>query len=95
MTPHQGQGGTQAVEDAEAFRLFLRPGVTRESVPRVLEDFDAVRRPRASQIQAHTKHSQVRREAKDIIKYERFNWTYPGVMVGLERVKAGEPVVAL
>jgi len=51
MTPHQGQGSTQAVEDAEGFRLFLQPGVTRDDVPNILKDFDSVRRPRASTIQ--------------------------------------------
>lgn len=37
MTPHQGQGATQAVEDAEGFRLFIRPGITRDDVPGILK----------------------------------------------------------
>jgi salicylate hydroxylase len=86
MTPHQGQGGTQAVEDAEGFRLFLQPGVSRSSVPDILKDFDLVRRPRASQIQGNTRKSQARRSPEDVYAFEKFNWTYPGVMESLRKL---------
>ncbi|EWG47639.1 hypothetical protein FVEG_07698 [Fusarium verticillioides 7600] len=45
MAPHQGQGGTQAVEDGEGFRMFLQKCVTSEHVPELLKDFDSVRKP--------------------------------------------------
>lgn len=93
MTPHQGQGATQAVEDAEGFRLFLRPGITQDDVPGILKDYDSVRRPRASQIQMHTRAAQSNRKPEDAPKFEKYNWTYPGIIKGLERVKAGEELI--
>jgi salicylate hydroxylase len=83
MTPHQGQGGTQAIEDAEGFRLFLGPKATTSHVPAILEDFDSVRRPRASQIQNNTRMAAARKSAEDIYRFEQFNWNYPGIMVAL------------
>ncbi|KAL4863670.1 hypothetical protein BDV12DRAFT_206323 [Aspergillus spectabilis] len=93
MTPHQGQGGTQAVEDAEGFRLLLAPNVTHKVVPQLLRDWDSVRRPRASQIQNHTRKSVLRKSAEDIARFERYNWTYPGIHKALRQVKAGEPLI--
>jgi salicylate hydroxylase len=93
MTPHQGQGGTQAVEDAEGFRLFLKPGITRDDVPDLLKDFDSIRRPRASQIQMNTRKAQDKTKSEDVYKFEKYNWTYPGIMTGLARVKSGEELI--
>ena len=95
MTPHQGQGGTQAVEDAEGFRLFLQPGVSREDVPSILQDFDSVRRPRASRIQNNTRKAVDKRTAEEVYMYEKINWTYPGIVEGLARVKAGRDLLDL
>lgn len=89
MTPHQGQGATQAVEDAEGFRLFLRAEITRDDVPRILKDFDSVRRARASQVQSYARASQAQKKPEDVLKYERYNYTYPGIIKVLERMKAG------
>ncbi|KAI0973478.1 FAD binding domain protein [Xylaria arbuscula] len=55
MTPIQGQGGNMALEDADALRLLTQPGVTRESVPSVLEKIDSVRRPRATRVLMNTR----------------------------------------
>lgn len=85
MTPHQGQGGTQAVEDAEGFRLFLQTGINRTSVCEVLKDFDGVRRPRASQIQNNTRKSHDKRSAEEVYMFEKINWTYPGVIESLQK----------
>jgi len=93
MTPLQGQGGTQAVEDAEGFRIFLKPGVGRGDVPDLLRDYDSVRRPRASQIQENTRQAQDKRSAEDVMRFDKYNWTYPGVLEGLRRVQAGKAVV--
>jgi salicylate hydroxylase len=95
MTPHQGQGATQAVEDAEGFRLFLRPGITRDDVPSILKDYDSVRRPRASQVQIHTKAVQKIRNAEDAMKHQKYHFTYPGIVEGLKRVKAGEELIQI
>ncbi|KAL3480493.1 FAD/NAD(P)-binding domain-containing protein [Aspergillus californicus] len=86
MTPHQGQGGTQAVEDAEGFRLFLQPGVSRDDVPRLLKDFDSVRRPRASTIQDNTRKAADKRTAEEVYMYEKINWTYGGIFEELEHL---------
>lgn len=93
MNPHQGQGGTQAVEDAEAFRLFNDVGISRESVARALADFDSVRRPRASQIQDNTPKAVEKRTTEDFYSFAKYNWTYPGIVEGLRRVKAGETLI--
>ncbi|OJJ71732.1 hypothetical protein ASPBRDRAFT_125517 [Aspergillus brasiliensis CBS 101740] len=93
MTPHQGQGGTQAVEDAEGFRLFLGSDVKPEYVPEILRDFDRVRRPRASQIQLNTRMAAEKRSAEEVYSFARYNWTYPGVKEGLRRLNAGEELI--
>lgn len=85
MTPHQGQGGTQAVEDAEGFRLFLQDGVSRDNVSGVLQNFDSVRRPRASLIQSNTKKAHDKRTADEVYMFEKINWTYGGIQEELER----------
>lgn len=92
MTPHQAQGCTQAVEDAEGLRLLNDIGVTRENVGKALVDFDSVRRPRASQIQDNTRSSVVRQK-ENFEAFQKYNWTYPGIVEGLKRVKAGEELV--
>jgi salicylate hydroxylase len=53
----------------------------------------SVRRPRASQIQNHTRKSVLRKSAEDIARFERYNWTYPGIHKALRQVKAGEPLI--
>jgi salicylate hydroxylase len=93
MTPHQGQGGTQAVEDAEGFRLFLGAHVNRENVSDILRDFDRVRRPRASQIQNNTRQAADKRTAEEVYSFAKYNWTYPGIREGLRRLDAGEELI--
>lgn len=92
MTPHQGQGGTQAVEDAEGFRLFLQQGIASEHVPELLQDFDSVRRPRASQIQNNTRKAKNKRTAEEVYMFEKINWTYGGI---LEELKAAKEAAAI
>ncbi len=93
MTPHQGQGGTQAVEDAEGFRLFLKPHVSPEDVPQILKDFDSVRRPRASVIQNNTRKAMDKRTAEEVYMYEKMNWTYPGIVEALASLQTGRDPV--
>ncbi|UPK96301.1 hypothetical protein LCI18_007236 [Fusarium solani-melongenae] len=83
MSP-RGQGGTQAVEDAEAFRLFLQPGVSSADVPQLLRNLDSVRRPRASLIQNNTRKAKNKRTAEEVFMFEKINWTYPGIFEGLK-----------
>jgi salicylate hydroxylase len=94
MTPHQGQGGTQAVEDAEALHYLLGTrSVTREDVPRLLADFDRVRRIRAGQIQNNTREAHERKDADTLYKHSLYNWSYPGIKKCLENLDAGKPMI--
>ncbi|KAJ6513511.1 hypothetical protein DFH09DRAFT_1197196 [Mycena vulgaris] len=48
MTPHQGSGAGQAIEDAYILATVLgHPSTTRETLPRALRVFDEIRRPAA------------------------------------------------
>ncbi|CAD0055842.1 unnamed protein product [Aureobasidium pullulans] len=95
MTPHQGQGGNQAIEDAEGFFLFKGQHINRASVPSILQDFDRVRRERASTIQMHTRDQHGRKDPSKMWKYTQYNFTYPGVRECLDRLNAGEEMIAV
>ena len=95
MTPHQGQGGTQSVEDAEALRLFDASGVTRDSVGEVLQQIDKVRRSRASRIQDITRMSHDRKTPEMMFKHNLETWSYPGVHGCLDNLKAGREMIVL
>lgn len=96
MTPHQGQGGTQAIEDAEAVHaLFGKRAVARDLVPGLLEEFDRVRRPRASQIQNNTREAHVRKSPEKLYEHSLYNWTYPGFETCKARLDAGQPMIQL
>ncbi|RAL09227.1 FAD-dependent oxidoreductase [Aspergillus homomorphus CBS 101889] len=92
MPPHQGQGGTQAIEDAEPLRVCFGDHVTSGAVPALLRDFDRVRRPRASKIQVNNVQAKGRRSAAEIHRFLRFNWTFAGIweeVRNLEMSQAG------
>ncbi|KAF4462233.1 salicylate hydroxylase [Fusarium albosuccineum] len=55
MAPFQGQGGAQAIEDSEGFRLLADAGVSRQDVPAIFKRWDRAQRPRASQVQDNTR----------------------------------------
>ncbi|KAL4946062.1 hypothetical protein BDV06DRAFT_235611 [Aspergillus oleicola] len=93
LTPHQGQGCNQAIEDAEGFRLFTERTVSRDQVTAMLKDFDRVRRPRASQIQNHTRQAHHKASAEDLWRYTDYNYTYPGVVECLRRLDAGDEMI--
>lgn len=51
MTPHQGAGGGQAIEDAYVLAALLaHPRADRETLGRALEAYDAVRVPVAQEV---------------------------------------------
>lgn len=79
MPPFQGQGAGQAVEDAEGLSLLLDLGVTRDDVPRVLQQWDSVRRPRASQVQLNARLASRALNESNSWKNMEFNWTYNGI----------------
>ncbi|KAK5113781.1 hypothetical protein LTR62_003165 [Meristemomyces frigidus] len=94
MTPHQGQGATQSIEDAEAFTLFNTPlNVNHESAPEILSKIDTVRRTRASKIQNITRESRARKSAEDLYRHNLYAWTYPGVWECLVRLEEGMEMI--
>ncbi|KAI0382298.1 FAD binding domain protein [Hypomontagnella monticulosa] len=84
MTPMQGQGANMCIEDAEAFKLLIQPGVTRDDVPAILKKIEAVRMPRATAILHNT-----RKTSRGVTGGERYkvmdeNCTYHGIFKALE-----------
>ncbi|KAL0931218.1 uncharacterized protein CTRU02_213953 [Colletotrichum truncatum] len=82
MTPFQGQGATQAIEDAEGLRLLLHDRVDANNVFGVLQTWDSVRRPRASQVQNNSRHV-MDMSAQAQLDRMRLNWTYNGIHAAL------------
>ncbi|KAI1380076.1 FAD binding domain protein [Hypoxylon crocopeplum] len=84
MTPLQGQGANAGIEDAEAFRLLMQPGVTRDDIPKILERIEAVRKPRATAVLNNT-----RKTSRGVSGEERYrvmdeNCTYDGIFKAIE-----------
>lgn len=92
MTPHQGQGASQAIEDGEGLSLFIDQPVSRETVPEVLKDFDRARRVRASKVQSITRkvHEKISTEA--MWENQKYNFTYRGIRDLLSRQDAGQEI---
>ncbi|KAI8240664.1 Salicylate hydroxylase [Colletotrichum sp. SAR 10_99] len=82
MTPFQGQGATQAIEDAEGLRLLLHDNVDASNVFGALQTWDSVRRPRASQVQQNSRHV-TDMSAQAQLDRMRLNWTYNGIHAAL------------
>ncbi|GKT46871.1 SAM50-like protein SPAC17C9.06 [Colletotrichum spaethianum] len=82
MTPFQGQGATQAVEDAEGLRLLLHENVNADNISHTLRTWDSVRRPRASQVQLNSRHV-IDMSAQAQLDRMRLNWTYSGIHAAL------------
>lgn len=64
MLPFFAQGAAQAVEDAVAIAACLR-GVDRDGVPGALARYEAIRRPRASEVQLMSRGREVRNHLPD------------------------------
>ena len=58
MAPYQAQATNQTFEDVEALDVLLDTARDRESIPGLLESYDAFRRPHASQVQRDSLVSQ-------------------------------------
>ncbi|KAI1387175.1 FAD binding domain protein [Hypoxylon trugodes] len=84
MTPLQGQGANAGIEDAEAFRLLLEPGVTSDDVHGILKRIESVRLPRATAVLNNTR--AMSRGIKGDERYQRMdeNCTYHGIYKALE-----------
>ncbi len=92
MTPHQGQGASQAVEDCEGFALFMNQDVDRAKAPQVLRDFDRVRRTRASKIQNITRNVHESKSSDTLWANLQYNFTYTGVRDCLAKLDAGQEI---
>ena len=92
MLPHQGQGASQAIEDAEAVGSMLE-GVRPEDVPAKLDEIFRVRYKRATMTQQQSrmaglgsasrlpddeKTKQMEAHAMDQFKFKNFTWIYKG-----------------
>jgi salicylate hydroxylase len=64
MLPFFGQGAAQAVEDASALATCLS-GIGSEEVPDALQRYEAMRRPRASQVQLMSRGREVQNHLPD------------------------------
>ncbi|CAH0046105.1 unnamed protein product [Clonostachys solani] len=85
MAPFQGQGAGQAIEDAEGLSLLLEPGVTPSDVPSILQQWEAVRRPRASQVQLNTRVASQKLDEVNSFQNMNYNWTYNGINEELKK----------
>jgi len=84
MTPFQGQGANQAIEDAEGLRLLLQDGIDRSQVAARLQLWESVRRPRASQVQLNSRWAIGLTPQKQSERMH-FNWSYDGIFAALGR----------
>jgi salicylate hydroxylase len=64
MLPFFAQGAAQAIEDAVVLAACLR-GADRDSVPEALQRYEAIRRPRTSQVQVMSRGREVRNHLPD------------------------------
>ena len=64
MLPHLGQGANQAVEDGTALAVLLQACGGSESAEEALKDYEALRRPRASFVQAEARKNGLRYDSK-------------------------------
>lgn len=83
MTPFQGQGANQAIEDAEGLTLLLQDGIDRDSVLPTLHLWGTLRQPRASQVQMNSRWAIGLSPQKQSERMH-YNWTYNGILSALE-----------
>lgn len=83
MTPFQGQGANQAIEDAEGLKLLLQDGLSREGVAAQLKIWESVRKPRASQVQLNSRWAIGLSPQKQSERMH-YNWTYDGILAALD-----------
>lgn len=103
MLPTQGQGASQAIEDAEALQAFLSEikgsSISKDQVEKALEKMFKARYERASLIQAYSREqarpgTAGREVTLDPGEFMRFNCEYQGAVAWLERESMkghGEP----
>ncbi|KAI0004364.1 FAD binding domain protein [Xylariaceae sp. FL0662B] len=83
MTPLQGQGANMSIEDAEALRLLMEPGVRRGDVPDILKRIEHARKPRNVAVLRNTRKTShgVKGNERYVVMDE--NCTYDGIYKAL------------
>ncbi|KAF3068299.1 6-hydroxynicotinate 3-monooxygenase [Daldinia childiae] len=84
MTPMQGQGANICIEDAEAFRLLVEPGVTRDDVPAILKQIEKYRLPRAAAILSNTRKTSRGVSGEERYRVMNENCTYHGIFEAMK-----------
>lgn len=92
MTPHQGQGASQAIEDGEGLSLFTDQTVSRQTVSDILRDFDRTRRVRASKVQSITRSVHENISPEVMWENQKYNFTYRGIRDLLAKQDAGQDI---
>ncbi|BGO99599.1 hypothetical protein RTG_01864 [Rhodotorula toruloides ATCC 204091] len=96
MLPHQGQGGGQAIEDAEALGVFLPSSTSPSSVPELLKRAEKVRYERASLIQGFSRAKALGpREGEKVVnaqEHAQYNFGYNGAKEWAEKMGVEVPV---
>jgi len=64
MLPHLGQGANQAIEDGTALAVLLQACSGGQAIEEALQDYEALRRPRASFVQAEARKNGLRYDSK-------------------------------
>ncbi|PSN64651.1 FAD binding domain protein [Corynespora cassiicola Philippines] len=88
MTPDQGQGASQAIEDGEGLSLFIDQEVSRDGVGEVLRDFDRARRSRATKVQNITRSVHDNKTPESVWANIQYNFTYSGIRDYLAKMDA-------
>ena len=76
----QGQGANMAVEDGEAFRLFLQSWVNADQVPTILSKIDDIRRLRVAKVLKNTREASFGLKAEERFARMLENAHYEGIM---------------
>lgn len=87
MVPYQAQGVNQALEDAEGLNVLFANTSDRDSITGILQIWDSIRRPRASEIQTGSRASQAKiatKSASDAILSVK---PYVGMKEALEQLE--------
>lgn len=69
-----------AIEDGEAFRLFLQPGVSPDQVPAILSRTDGIRRPRVAKVLKNTREASFGVKAEERFSRLLENAHYEGIL---------------
>lgn len=88
MVPYQGQGANQALEDAEGLSILNADNLRKEQISEVLQKWQLIRQPRASQVQLNSRVASRDMKPEAILQNMQFNWTYSGIDNALSDIQS-------